>query len=71
MASLKNDPAVQELVAKAVTKAVKYENKRVLTLIKSSSAADVAALKEAEDKAGAKAAASVAKNIAAAVKLAA
>jgi len=71
MASIKNDPAVQELVAKAVVKATKDENKRVLALVKSSAATDVAALKEAEDKVGAKAAASVAKNIAAAVKLAA
>ena len=68
MAKLTDDPKVVELVEKETAKAVKAETKRATAAVKGVIDERVASLKEAGDKAGAKALAEVGKAIVVAVK---
>ena len=63
--ALKDDPKVQELIAKEVAKAVKAESKRALDLVKNHFADVVSSI---EDKATQKHTAAVGKGVLAALK---
>jgi TPR repeat protein len=75
MANIKNDPAVQALLAKAAEKAAKDQAKAVAAVlktaganVKASFAEAIEAAKAAEDKAGAKALAAAQKEVLATIK---
>lgn len=66
--ALIDDPKVQNLIEKEVTKAVKAETKRIVAAVKEVMTAKVEEAKVAGDKAGAKALSQLAKELTFAMK---